>query len=672
MTGSAGVTRDQAAQAGAGVVSTVQSAGAGGREYPVLQTAGAGENEHSVIDSAGSGGMAPESCAEACINGVPSLVTTIGIALGLCTEEEVIGLLSEALAIRADFGLLAMDPGKDYASAASRLIAPGWTLRDHPPLPLTPPVDWGTADQGDGNWHYRLNSLGPAMPFLAAAIAQASEDHFDHMRALAIDWIQFNMVCNEPNEKKWYNQAVGYRAHYLAVLLRELLRRQPTDTEGIRAIVWALIEHGRWLADPEHTTASNHWLYMMLGLRSIWSVLPETAETRAWGAYAIDGAVDYIDERVSSEGISLEHSPGYHEYVASTLTSLTNTGLFGQALEARTEQMLSQLVWMVNPSEEFVNIGDSAGTYSPGLSSTADFAASDGTSGEEPPMAPVGFPEAGVAVLRSPWSEHPYQSHSFVYFMAAFHSTVHKHADHLTFEWNDLGVPIVVDSGKYSYDAGPWRTFFMSTRSSNTVEIDGMDYSLSHSCEFGSALRDWGSTPSGLQYVAGSLEHCGLDVSHGRVIVLRPHRWLLVTDWLDGKTTPHVYRQWFGFHESAELQSLDAQSLVMRLGNGEELYVQAVGGATSIEHARGREEPDIQGWISHDYQERTPRESVAFVADADRTVLMALMTLSEPAEELQFENTEAQVSIQFALGTDDSERLVLRTDGSPTVAEQLQ
>lgn len=650
----ASAARERVAQARVRVVSTTQADGAGDRF-------------DSAMDDVGESGAI---CAPASIEGVPTLVATFGKALGICSERAVVDLLSETLSTRFEFRMLDLAPSRDYTSAAAQLISPGWTVRDHAPLPLKPPLDWGAADQDDVYWRLQLNSMAPASPLLGAAIVQGSQEALDRMRALALDWIQYNMVRNEPNAMKWHDQATGYRAHYLAILYRELLARKPHEVASLRAIVWALLEHGRWLADPAHVTIGNHWLYMMLGLRSIRVVLPETPETLGWGEYAVDGVLDYVDKRVSSEGISFEHSPGYQRYVAATLKAFMTTGLFGgQLLQTRTQQMLSQLVWMVNPSGQYVNIGTSKGNYSMGMSSTADFAASDGATGDEPPAAPIGFPEGGIAMLRSPWSEHPYENHAFVYFMAAFHSTAHKHADHFTFEWNDDGVPIVVDSGEFTTDQGPMRTFFRGTRASNTVEIDRTDYPLTPSCMFGSALTDWGSTPSGLQYVAGHIDHCVFDVSHDRIIAIRPHHWLLVTDWLDGGATQHEYRQWFGFHESAELVSLDADSVLMRLGNGEDLYVRVLGGATSVEHARGREEPDIQGWISHEYYERTPRDSVAFVANADRTVLSTLMTLSGPAESVQFGETDDGIALRFETEGGGVQKVVLRTDRNPTLAD---
>src|SRR5690606_4420045 len=115
-----------------------------------------------------------------------------------------------------------------------------------------------------------------------------------------------------------------------------------------------------------------------------------------------------------------------------------------------------------------------------------------------------------------PWSETPFSKHSFLFFSAASHDSGHNHHDYFTFEWSERGVPIVVDSGKFTYNRGRERDFFVSTRAGNTVEIDGKNHkplkALSHLRGFGRA--------GPLHFAEASARH-GSKVQHTRLLVLR-------------------------------------------------------------------------------------------------------------------------------------------------------
>ncbi|MBN8281502.1 MAG: alginate lyase family protein, partial [Gammaproteobacteria bacterium] len=53
----------------------------------------------------------------------------------------------------------------------------------------------------------------------------------------------------------------------------------------------------------------------------------------------------------------------------------------------------------------------------------------------------------------------------------------HTHCDTLSFELHVAGVPVVVDSGTFDYEGGPFRHYLRSTAAHNTVRIDGEEQS---------------------------------------------------------------------------------------------------------------------------------------------------------------------------------------------------
>ena len=149
-------------------------------------------------------------------------------------------------------------------------------------------------------------------------------------------------------------------------------------------------------------------------------------------------------------------------------------------------------------------------------------------------------------MLRSGWPDaESFDGASYLAQQAGFHSRTHKQADDLSFIWYDRGTEILIDAGRYGYlgktepgsdlwNKGFWysdpkRIYVESTRSHNTVEIDGMSFNRKDSPPYGSAIQRWGETEDGLLFVethATQFETIG----HTRLLVFDPGNWLLVYD----------------------------------------------------------------------------------------------------------------------------------------------
>src|SRR5690606_13294939 len=106
--------------------------------------------------------------------------------------------------------------------------------------------------------------------------------------------------------------------------------------------------------------------------------------------------------------------------------------------------------WLVDPSGNLVENGDTPPSKPPRLS--------------VPPRPDLStsayqlrcFFDGGYAICRSP-SAH-------LFFAAAYHSNLHKHADDLHVSLFDLGRRILVDSGTVGYKGDARREYVLSTR----------------------------------------------------------------------------------------------------------------------------------------------------------------------------------------------------------------
>ncbi len=100
---------------------------------------------------------------------------------------------------------------------------------------------------------------------------------------------------------------------------------------------------------------------------------------------------------------------------------------------------------------------------------------------DRPSIRPDLFGDAGLVLLRTSEGETP---EIWCRFDAGPHGflsiAAHAHADALSVEVRHDGVEVLADPGTYTYHSEPeWRSYFRSTRAHNTLELEGLDQSVS-------------------------------------------------------------------------------------------------------------------------------------------------------------------------------------------------
>ena len=326
------------------------------------------------------------------------------------------------------------------------------------------------------------------------------------------------------------------------------------------------------------------------------------------------------------------------------------------ALTRHVNKMNDALAWMILPNRKLLNFGDSdredvsRRSETQSGSSLLDYAISGGASGQATSRRLAVFQEAGLAVIRSDWAGgEDFDKASYLAQTAAFHSRVHKQADDLSFVWYDRGADILIDAGRYGYlgrtkkgselwNQGFWysdpkRVYVESTRAHNTVEIDGRSFDRKRSKPYGSALERWGETEDGLFFIETHARQFR-TMRHARLLVLKPHEWLLVFDWVwDNLKENHDYRQWFHFAPS--LSVIPSGHTLTVSGNNLDADLKVVSllpSAPVDAPVRGQEEPMLQGWWSEKGGQFEPVTSVNFhIQDSPSAVFATLFAFSDEA-----------------------------------------
>ena len=467
------------------------------------------------------------------------------------------------------------DDGVDDDAAV--YMEKGWAIRGRERFRLEPPIDWEHLASIDRSWNFHLNAWLPLDSILMEHSRSSMPRHLSFALALAADWIEQNPypppeVESDVEDFGWYDMAVGLRVYRLAYMLDAGCRSPFVPADQISQLWGALLDHFDYLSDDNNIRFhNNHGLYQATGQLAAASRLSGFPIISQLRAQAVARFGRMFSEHFSSEGVHLEHSSDYHRLVTNLVSGIASSGLLDEypSLSARIERFEEVLAWMILPNRRLANLGDTdyrllrqgdSAVTSPLLK----YALSGGNRGHATSQRLGVFPESGLAVLRSGWPETAsFDQAAYLAQQAGFHSRSHKQADDLSFIWYDRGSEILIDAGRYGFigrtevgselwDKGFWysdpkRVYVESTRSHNTVEIDGLSFNRRRSRPYGSAIERWGETEQGLLFVETHARQFE-TMSHSRLLVLNPGTWLLVYDWVrDDTGRDHDYRQWFHF-----------------------------------------------------------------------------------------------------------------------------
>lgn len=548
------------------------------------------------------------------------------------------------------------DQFRDKPRTAQEIQEQGLQIRNHVPFSFEVPRNWGEVADSDPNWHFNVNAWRPLKEPLEGYRLTGDRASLKLVRQVIFDWIDYNLVRNQKNEKKWYDMSAGLRAEKLGFVIDDGLRNNSLNEEEILLLMDAAQRHAAYLSDAANIAKGNHAFFMLAGLAALCHQVPELVECPKHLKYVDSELMALLQRQFSPDGVHLEGAPGYHLMLIRTFESLLESHVFGE--NAEVERILTSarelLPHFYDPSGRLVMIGDSEAEPVQEVASFGPsfrFLISNGNQGQPPSNADKALTNAGYFVYRSPWDQKPLSEHSFLFFSTGGRVSPHSHLDDFTFEWSELGHPIIVDSGKFSYKGGIWRNFFRSTRAGNTVEIDGKDHSPK---PYGSRLVAHGSSGP-LYFAAAGIKRERSGVDHRRVIVGKPRSWLCVVDLLESDER-HAYRQWFGADTEYSAKDLGKYLLL----SGEKTLPTVVAevldtDGVSVELRKGIAGKRPQGWLSREYDKKVPRYSFAFRQDGENVHFVTLLSLQGRAKSSQVEVDQDRLKVRWTTSAGASE-----------------
>jgi uncharacterized heparinase superfamily protein len=426
--------------------------------------------------------------------------------------------------------------------------------------------DWVVAD-APKLWRYNLHYFDylqwPVVP--EAAKTALIDDWIARVRPGAVDaWEPYPLSLRIVNWLKYFARLPSVPDHWQASL----------DLQ-----VAALA------GDIEYHLLANH--LFKNGKALVFAGLSGTSEAAAgYLRMGLRIVVGEVREQVLPDGGHFERSPMYHAITLEDLLDLCNVM---QAFAAPVEvtavvrdaavRATRFLAGMLSGHGEFPLFNDAAYGIAPPTAALLDYArralGEDVVADDAGPRR-ICFPDTG-------FYGYCHGGDSLIVDCGPVgpdYQPGHTHCDTLAYELCVDGLPVVVDSGTYDYEGGPFRQYLRSTAAHSTVRIDGADQSEVWGA-FRVARRAYPVAPTLGPWQGDELHfsggHDGYRRLPGRPLHRREihmhlaGRWA-VTDHVTGQgRRPHRVESFVHLHPDVRPERLGDREYRLHLQNGRSL-----------------------------------------------------------------------------------------------------
>lgn len=352
-------------------------------------------------------------------------------------------------------------------------------------------VDWFSNHAPDNykEWTFQLNRH-PEFKLLANYYRETGDESVaDAFAKLFDSWVKQAVVPVEAEETSsicWRTIECGIRmgANWPYTLFAFYKSSAFTDDLLVDwyKSVW---EHGHYL-HQKHRQKGN-WLIMeMNGLGQIGILYPQFKASANWLNYALELLGEELKRQVYPDGFQYELTTAYQYVVIKNyIRFIKVSDAFDIEIPKEflndMEKMLDIYIRIMMPNGFSPDLNDGGNKLVkvllegllPYFPHNKQFEwACQGRIGDgEPKYQSVALEYAGIMVMRDGWQEDS----TWALMDAAPFGTSHQHEDKLNLLIHAKGRTILTEGGNYAYDGSEMRNYVCSTRSHNTIRVDGMD-----------------------------------------------------------------------------------------------------------------------------------------------------------------------------------------------------
>ena len=343
-------------------------------------------------------------------------------------------------------------------------------------------VDWFSnhAPNNYKEWNFQLNRH-PEFKLLAHHYRETGEEaDAEAFAALFDSWVKQVTVPEkddtEPIPTGWRTIECGIRMGANWPYSLFAFYKSAVFTDNL-LVDWykSVWEHGEYLY-RKHRKRGN-WLIMeMNGLGQIGILYPEFRKSHQWLSYAMDMLAQELDRQVYPDGFQYELSTGYHYVVINNYMRFIKTAkAFGVQVQDQLSDKLAHMLEVyrkvMEPDGFTPDINDGGRRSVKKLLGEVLPYLKERNVLKIPDYQSIAMEYSGIMVFRDGWTKES----TWALLDAGPFGTGHQHEDKLNLLIHAGGKEIVTECGNYAYDGSQMRQYALSTRSHNTVRVDGMD-----------------------------------------------------------------------------------------------------------------------------------------------------------------------------------------------------
>ncbi len=393
--------------------------------------------------------------------------------------------------------------------------------------------------------------------------------------------------------------------------------------------------HGDFTADDKnYFLGHNHGIFQDRALAQLSVLFPNFEESNDWNKVANERLKLHLVEDFTNSGIHKEHSPSYHFLVLSLLMSInefnTHYGINNNELEILIPKMQDYLSYIVKPDGTFPLVGDSG--LENGLRLKESSVVSQNllfmmAMKDEDKLGNycIGYHDSGVGINKLELSNG--QDFYFAIF-SAFHNTIHKHSDDLSFVLTYGKTDYFVDSGKYNFvESNDFRQYIRSSFAHNSIVVDNISYNSRDEGNIGKSML-YGSECN-LNYSIFQAKHTfydGIEINRNVVIVY--DKGILIHD-LIVSDDEHNYSQIFQIGNNVDVKINNNGSISMEsMVDNTSMKLHQLDEVISFELYSGSLEP-IRGWRSEIFNEINEITTISYFKSGETTEFQTLIELDD-------------------------------------------
>ena len=482
-------------------------------------------------------------------------------------------------------------------------------------------IDWSEDPFEDWTWQFYYHSLRMVSYLVSAHQYTNDLQYLIEAKWYISSWIEHNPDPRmQASERAWDDHSTANRILTFLQFWDSYRNSEIFDENFSMKFFNILRLHGEFTADPDnYYWGHNHGIYQDRALIQLSTLFPNFKESNGWNNIAKQRLQMHIVEDFSELGVHKEHSPAYHQLALTLFVSIKQFNdhydIENQDLDNLIISMQEYSAYIVKPNGNLPLVGDSG--LESGLRIEESLIVNDllmyvKTNGEKGTGSDLFcklFKDGGVGILKK--YENSTQPNFYFGFFNAFHSSVHKQNDDLSFVLSLENTDYFVDSGKYNFqESDKFRKYVRSVFAHNTIAIDNLSYDNKNSENFHKSVIYDHKCESAVTIFQGMHDIYQGTRVHRNIIILNDNS-VVIHDIIKSQQEREV-SQIFNIGKDVNIDYLEQNNLSLS-SNIDDTSLRLVQHFPfeQLYHSNGSLDP-IRGWQSETFNQISPINNLVY------------------------------------------------------------